>query len=211
MRRIERSNCPEILANNEKTWLAAYKADPENSTKKYKYRHADIKDAIKADAKNKCMFCESKIGHNTPGDVEHFAPTSEVIDLHFSWFNLGLCCNECNRRKGTYYEPTCMFLNPYSDAVDDRVLHFGPVMGWAPGDAEAEVSIRELKLNSDERIALIIRKTIALQSLSELIGRLTAETREPLRRVLLMRLDEMKNENSEYSGMLREAAQRMGY
>ena len=41
MRRITKSNAPEVLSQNFAEWTVAYLADPQNSTKKYRYRHPD--------------------------------------------------------------------------------------------------------------------------------------------------------------------------
>lgn len=75
------------------------------------YGHASVKSALVAMQHGKCAFCESKILHITPGDVEHFRPkagfrqaSDDVLIepgyywLAYDWDNLLLSCSECNRR-----------------------------------------------------------------------------------------------------------------
>jgi hypothetical protein len=73
------------------------------------------------------LCCESKIGHNCPGDIEHKCPTKKRLDLIFDWTNLTIACSECNRRKLEYYNPMCMFLDPNVDDVESLVVHLGSV------------------------------------------------------------------------------------
>jgi len=104
MRTINKKPKPQVLVDNEDSWLTAFKSDRSNSTKKYRYRDKAIKKALIEETGYKCVYCESKIGHNTPGDIEHKIPSSKNIDLHFTWGNLTIACTECNRRKNYYYE-----------------------------------------------------------------------------------------------------------
>lgn len=164
MRKLEKTDAPPVLVENATVWTEEFRQDPSNRTKRFRYRHPEIKAAIRAECSNKCIFCESKLGHNTPGDVEHLTPSSVDPGRHFDWENLSLACTECNRRKGNYYDPTCQFLNPYSDKVEDMLRHHGPVVGWAPGATRAEVTVRRLELDSGKRKALLARKIETLEA-----------------------------------------------
>lgn len=76
------------------------------------YKHDSIKDALNAIYHKKCAYCESKITHGAPLQVEHFRPKAEVdtIDLlpHEShqgyywlgneWSNLLWACQNCNQQ-----------------------------------------------------------------------------------------------------------------
>src|SRR5687767_14822167 len=99
MRKVSKHAEPDVLQTNHQEWTDAYLADPGNATKKYRYRHPEIKSALKEETADKCVYCESKIGHNTPGDVEHMTPSSVQPQHHFAWSNLTIACTECNRRK----------------------------------------------------------------------------------------------------------------
>ncbi|MDX2510310.1 MAG: hypothetical protein QNK28_12255, partial [Desulfobacterales bacterium] len=85
MRNLTKLEEPEVLHSNCQQWLELYVADQGNSTKKYRYRHPDIKTTLKNETGYKCVYCESKIGHNTPGDIEHKIPSSKHIEFHFYW------------------------------------------------------------------------------------------------------------------------------
>ncbi len=123
MRKIQKLQIPEILASNSAKWLSEYIEDKSSSNRRYRYRETDIKNQLKQETADKCVYCESKIGHNTPGDVEHKIPSSKNINLHFDWNNLTIACTECNRRKNDYYEEGIEFLDPYEDDVEVLLEH----------------------------------------------------------------------------------------
>src|SRR4051794_22793171 len=123
MRRVSKLPAPAILAENAATWLAEFCEDPNSGARRYRYRAPEIKAVLREETASKCVYCESKIGHNCPGDVEHKVPSSRCRDLHFEWSNLTIACTECNRRKNAYYDPILPFLDPYEDPVEDLLLH----------------------------------------------------------------------------------------
>lgn len=202
MRTINKNPKPQVLVDNENAWLTAYKADRSNSTKRYRYRDKQIKEALKEEAGYKCVYCESKIGHNTPGDIEHKVPSSKNINLHFTWDNLTIACTECNRRKNNYYEVGAEFLDPYKDDVDHLVEHHGPIVYWKARSTRAEITIRTLELNSKNRIPLILNKMEKLEEVSNLFERYESEQNDTLKSLLKKKLIEMTETKSEYSGMI---------
>jgi hypothetical protein len=165
---------------------------------------------LKDDTGFKCVDCESKIGHNTPGDIEHKIPSSKNIDLHFSWGNLTIACTECNRRKNDYYQEGAEFLDPYVDDVDQLVEHHGPIVYWQAGSTRAEISIRFLELNSENRLPLILRKMEKIEEVSNLFERYQSEQNETLKVLLRKKLIEMTETPSEYSGMVNEVLSKKG-
>lgn len=202
MRKIEKLKKPEVLETNETDWLKTYKEDKKNSTKKYRYRHIDIKSKLKEETSNKCVYCESKIGHNTPGDIEHKIPSSKNIELHFSWKNLTIACTECNRRKNDYYEKGTEFLDPYEDQVESILEHRGPIVYWKTGETRAEISVKILELNSQGRSQLVFRKIEKVEEIQNLLERHDQESNPALKIVLSKQLKEMASVSSEYSGMV---------
>ena len=75
------------------------------------FGHAEVKAALRAVQHDKCAFCESKITHVSPGDVEHFRPKAGYRQkpsdplarpgyywLAYEWSNLLLACPICNQR-----------------------------------------------------------------------------------------------------------------
>lgn len=202
MRRLTKLPKPAVLAENEDSWLAEYIADKTNSTKKYRYRNTSIKSTLIEETASKCVYCESKVGHNTPGDVEHKVPSSREENLHFQWNNLTIACTECNRRKNDYYDPNYPFVDPYNDDVESMFIHLGPIVMWQAGDKRAEIAAATLELASKNRLPLIQRKLEKIEETMDLIGRYKMEANDLMKRLLQKRLDEMKDKGSEYSAMV---------
>ena len=157
---------------------------------------------MKQETADKCVYCESKIGHNTPGDVEHMTPSSVDAQLHFAWDNLTIACTECNRRKNDYFDAQKPFLSPYADTVEDRLVHLGPLVSWQPGDDVAEITVRILELNEMSRRALIARKIEKIDELNNTVARLRSS--DPIiRELMALKVQKMKALGAEYSGMIR--------
>jgi uncharacterized protein (TIGR02646 family) len=203
MRKLEKMPIPAILDEKHDEWLTQFLADTSNKTKKYRYRHEDIKRTLKKETFHKCIYCESKIGHNVPGDVEHIVPTSKIPNLHFNWENLSIACPECNRRKNSYYEEGEEFLNPYADDVESAVEHYGPIMGWANGNSRAEITIKTLELDTRERFSLISRKIEKIEELNNDVERYTKEANPDVKALIKHKIARMEDRSSEYSGMIR--------
>jgi uncharacterized protein (TIGR02646 family) len=201
MRTVTKGEEPDVLKANCQAWTTAYLGDTQNKTKKFRYRHPEIKSALREETGYKCIYCESKIGHNTPGDVEHMTPSTVDGNLHFAWSNLTIACTECNRRKNDYFDAQKPFLNPYTDAVEDRLVHHGPIVSWKPGDQEAEVTIRTLELNEMSREQLIARKIEKIAELDNVVARLHSGS-ELIRELMRLQIAKMKSIEAEYSGMV---------
>jgi uncharacterized protein (TIGR02646 family) len=211
MRNLTKRPKPVVLAENEVNWLSDYLSDLSNTTNKYRYRHRDIKSELKIETSDKCVYCESKIGYNTPGDVEHKVPSSVNRNLHFTWNNLTIACTECNRRKNNYFDDTCMFLDPYVDNVESCLEHHGPVVTSRIGNNKAEVTVAILQFCSEDRIALVKRKIAKMQELQHVLERYNSTDQGALREVLLRQLRDMASIRCEYSAMVRSALQLKGY
>lgn len=82
-------NIPESLAKEKK----------KNGT----YRSGDVLKQLKIDFFDKCYLCETKLSENEI-TIDHFKPYLNS-DLHkkFDWYNLFLCCKNCNSTKGSDY------------------------------------------------------------------------------------------------------------
>lgn len=202
MRNLEKRPCPQVLADHAEEWTEDYIADRDNKTKRYRYRHPEIKAELVAETSNKCVYCESKVGHNTPGDVEHKIPTSADRSQHFSWANLTIACTECNRRKRAYFDEVKPFLDPYNDDVESRVVHHGPVVAWIPGDESSEISVKTLELHDNSRSQLLMRKVEKIGEVNELFARKASTESALLREVLAAQIEQMRSSNAEYSAMI---------
>ncbi len=211
MRELQKLPKPQVLVANETPWLEEYIADPTNSTRRYRYRHPDIKETLRTETSNKCVYCESKLGHNTPGDVEHKVPTSKAPRRHFDWLNLTLACTECNRRKNNFYNEADGFLDPYVDQVDTHLEHHGPVVTWRAGNARGEIFVSTLDLCSESRLPLIGRKVEKLNQLGHLLERFESTQDGLMKGLLARQIREMASPSSEYSAMIESTLRRKGY
>lgn len=209
MRNVPKTAEPPLLQAHSAQWLADYVASP-TPFRRYKYRKKPIKDALVAETDNKCVYCESRIGHNTPGDVEHKVPSSVDVNRHFDWSNLTIACTECNRRKNDYFDALKPFLDPNFDNVESRVVHYGPIVGWAIGDAPSEITVRTLQLHSDHRNILLKRKIEKIAEVNDKVARLIAETGKPLEPIIRAELRAMTERSAEYSAMVAETLRTAG-
>ncbi len=200
MRNIPKNGPPQLLLDNKASWEAALAAKPSSDRCKYRYR--ELKEDLLQETQSKCVYCESKIGHNCPGDIEHKIPVVEKPELRFEWDNLTIACTECNRRKGTYYEPTCMFLDPNQDDVESMITHYGVLVFPAPNSPRSEVTIGTLELNDiKSRRTLLARKIEALEALRHLIERILDAPEPVLKKFLTKQLREEGSVDKEFSGM----------
>lgn len=109
------TDAPNILKTKGVAEIAVFnaKADTGNYTFAFTseiYGHDDVKSTLIVLQDYKCCFCESKIGHISYGDVEHFRPKAGWVQeeekinspgyywLAYVWDNLLLSCQKCNQR-----------------------------------------------------------------------------------------------------------------
>lgn len=210
MRNLEKLATPNVLAENHDEWLTVFLADKTNKTNKYRYRHSEIKATLKEETGWKCVYCESKIGHNTPGDIEHKVPSSKVENLHFNWDNFTVACTECNRRKNDYYKEGEEFLDPYNDDVENAVQHYGPILGWNNGHERAEITVKTLELDTSIRFPLISRKIEKIEELNNVIERYVKEENLAIKTLMKQKIKRMINKKSEYSGMIKSIIETKG-
>jgi len=155
-------------------------ADPSKLTIKSSiYAASDVKQTLINDMQHsKCCFCESKITHVAYGDVEHFRPKKAVLQdgqlkrpgyywLAYTWENLLLSCELCNRRKkrnkfpidGTRAETPeddleqeyPLFIDPAGPDDPEMLISFTD-LGRAiavDGNRRGDTTIRELGLDRD--------------------------------------------------------------
>lgn len=211
MRSVQKLPKPQVLAQNEKQWLDEFMADRQNSTKRNRYRHSEIKATIRQETFEKCVYCESKLGHNTPGDIEHKIPSSKVPLLHFTWENLTLACTECNRRKNDFYQEFEGFLDPYVDDVLQILEHQGPVVSWRAGNARGEAFVGTLELCSASRTPLIARKIEKLNQLNHVLERYQAAEDELMKGLLSRQIRDMASPSSEFSAMILATVMSKGF
>lgn len=167
MIRLHKGPPPDILVEKAAEWTKEYKdalaAGTLTDTIRYRYRHADIKTALRRDSHNKCIYCESDIGF---GQTDHIHPVSKCPDEIVTWANLALVCPECNTHKKDYYAPTEPLINPFADDPALHLLFLGPFISHVVGDALGLRTQMQLKLN---RADLIQKRMKRLERLAPLI------------------------------------------
>lgn len=206
MIRLARGPKPGVLEERGEEWAREFVghvgplAQMAPSTR-YRYRHAEIKEAVKRDSSEKCIYCESKITHVYPGEIDHLLPASKRRDLSVAWENLGYVCAECNREKRDYYEPALPLLDPYEDEPGEHLAFYGPMVLWRSGSERGEVTVRELKLH--RRPGLLERKKERIEALQVLIDRISAMAPGPLRTAVETALDDELLDEREYAATAR--------
>ena len=173
MIKLTKGDKPEILKSKEVEWAEEYQSHlssgvPVTATIKFRYRHSEIKEAIKAEAFGKCVYCESKISHISPGQTDHILPVSKRPDLIVDWNNLAFVCEECNRAKSDYYEPGEPLINPFQEDPEEHLRFFGPVVLHAPNDVKGQLTHKQLRL---DRINLFERRKEKLEQLQNLLDK----------------------------------------
>lgn len=81
--------------------LEKYPDQTEKYNKRYKMK--DIKETLRKIYNKKCAYCEQSI-NDTYVQIEHYRPKSIYYWLAYSWDNLFLCCEKCNKMKGDKFE-----------------------------------------------------------------------------------------------------------
>jgi uncharacterized protein (TIGR02646 family) len=213
------------------------------------YAHRTVKSALIDAQHRKCCFCESKITHVAYGDVEHFRPKAGYRqdpgeELHrpgyywlaYSWTNLFLSCEICNRRfKHNLFplaNPDDRATSHRDDIADEEPMFVHP----GRGDPEVHISFREavafaregsarggttiaaLQLNRDDLYE--VRRDYYNATFKEIEGLLRflrsggltdAEEREAhrhLRRILDRHERDALRDSKPYASMLRDAVAR---
>lgn len=206
MIRLRRGTKPAVLESNSTAWTEEFVGHegPLSSmpaTQRYRYRHPDIKVAVKSDSHGKCIYCESYISHVHPGEIEHIAPVSVRPELVLDWENLAYVCTECNREKGAYFEPSLPLLDPFVDDPDEHLVFYGPMVLHRTGSARGEVTVLELKLG---RAGLIERRKERIEQLKRLVDRISALPAGPQRSSLERVLSEEQRDDKAYAATARE-------
>lgn len=203
MRRIPKLQPPDVLVANAEAWTEAILGEDPSEADRLRYRHRDIKERLLEETSSKCSYCESKLGHNCPGDIEHKIPKAPHPEMTFAWENLTIACSECNRRKGQYDDPENRLLDPNVDEVEARLIHAGPLVFSVAGDTSSEVTVRLLELSKPERRPeLIAQKAEKLEAVQNLLERIAGTPPGPLQDFLVDEVRSMTEAFAEYSAMV---------
>lgn len=191
---------PAVLRDNGERWGEEYLTAKTNQvmtdTIRYRYRHPQIKTTMREETSDKCAYCESKITHTYPGDIEHILPASDFPELVCNWENLTLACGECNRRKSNYYSAEQPLINPYQDDPKRHLFAAGTLIFGKTGNAKGNLAQLKLELN---RTALLERRKERIDSLNNLANRYTQEPDGELKNLLGNELKKEMANDKEYA------------
>lgn len=165
---------PHVLTTNAAAWTAEIlkamaDGDKPTKTQKSRYNHPQIKSAIRSETSDKCAYCESKVTHVSPGDIEHIIPKSKDPNKFFDWPNLTLACRICNLAKGDFYEldgTDAILLDPYVDDPNGFFLFFREAIIARPDNDRAIATHDRLKLGRNE---LLERRRTLLDFINGLV------------------------------------------
>ncbi|WP_445364560.1 HNH endonuclease [Microbulbifer sp. ANSA003] len=152
MIKLEKSPKPDVLAENEELWTDEYIRLKNGDTTvpkaaEFRYRHTEIKEALRKETSDKCIFCESKISHIFPGETDHIIPSSKKPEYIVKWDNLGYVCKECNHKKSNYHDEDVPLLNPFLDDPDEHLLFLGPIVLSRTANNRGKITTDILKLS----------------------------------------------------------------
>ena len=117
MMKIERPKCPQWLAENCEKWAKQWQAKRTNPNRKNDWQSYQL-DGEKVNqkllplliklTKNHCSYCDKRpIGVET---IDHFKPSAEFPLESYTWENLFISCQDCNKSKLNSYDK--LFLKP---------------------------------------------------------------------------------------------------
>jgi len=188
MIKLNKGNKPEVLATNEGGWTQEFLNAQAAGGKipdsiRFRYRHKDIKNALRDEAHNKCVYCERKVAS---AETDHILPVESRPDLIVSWENLALSCKDCNMHKGAYHGPNEPLLNPFTDDPQEHLAFYGPMIISRLGDQLAYRTIEQIKLHRTE---LFERRKERIQSIQALLEQWQAtqagQTKEIIKRKII--------------------------
>lgn len=131
MRKVTRTECPKSLQDNAATWTKELLDEISKQNNNYakvdktfinRYNKSDVKEALSKMYTNHCCYCESLLGIQTYGRIEHLKPKSNKNFYHltFDWNNLHWCCEVCNTSyKKTNWNYKKPILDPSKDEISD--------------------------------------------------------------------------------------------
>ncbi len=197
---------PQILVDKGEQWTEEVMSNYYNGLEIpdvsiNRYRHPEIKEQVKVETNEKCIYCESKVSHTYPGDIEHIIPKSKYPRLAFTWSNLTYVCFWCNNNKRAFLSRKTPLLNPYKDDIKEHLRAFGPILFHTNGSKRGELTWKKIKLNRKE---LRDRRFDAISDLQNLLDKYHRETDPDLKDILKNELFEIADKQKEYAFFMRQ-------
>jgi uncharacterized protein (TIGR02646 family) len=190
---------PAVLSANKVAWTAEFVGGED----KHRYAHQDIRNALRVETYRKCAYCESRMEHVAPSNVEHITPKSVKPELVCDWKNLTLACPACNTKKGAYYSPECALVNPYADDPGAHLRWIGPMIEAVTPD-RGKVTVTRLDLN---RAELLYQRASEMKRALDILNRMSANP-GPISEALEEDLRAMILDDAEYAAAVRALVER---
>jgi hypothetical protein len=175
---------------------------------RYRYRDPEIKQAVLEESYEKCIYCESKPRHVSPGDVEHLKPKAAFPELIVEWSNLGFVCPECNRAKGDFHDETEPIVNPYLEEPSDYLYFAGAWVFERPGNARGIVTIKKLAL---DRGSLVERRFEQIRAIQDLLNVWAALRDGAAKDEIAAEIRKRAEDRSEYAACIRSFFRSSGF
>ncbi|MEU7946201.1 HNH endonuclease [Micromonospora taraxaci] len=200
MIKLQKGPTPAILERKGQLWKEEYLDGVGEGKKRSdlpaRYRHPEIKEAVKSESHDKCLYCETKLSHAQYGDVEHIAPASAKPELVVEWKNLGYVCQVCNNNKRDYWDDALPLINPYDDDPQNHFAFFGTFILHKPRGDRGKMTITKLKLN---RTALMERRKDRIDRITSLVDEINLMPEGSAKAAMLEFLAEELGSSTEYS------------
>jgi uncharacterized protein (TIGR02646 family) len=158
------------------------------------------KEALRKSTSGKCMYCESKIEHNSFAQVEHIKPKSKFPELEFVWENHGYCCQSCNTNKGSKYDEDTPFINPYNENPENHLVFLGYFVYPKQGSERGEYTKKEIDLNRSE---LVDRRKDKFDGINKMINAAYRTSNKSLHNQAITELKAEAEKDKEYSAMVK--------
>ncbi|MCT4562379.1 MAG: HNH endonuclease [Crocinitomicaceae bacterium] len=202
---LKKKSKPQLLINNGDAWTADlmtefYQTNTINKTKQNRYSRTEIKEVLVEETNGKCAYCESKVTHIYPGDIEHIIPKAKFPRLTFTWNNLTFGCYWCNNKKRNFLDRANMMLNPYKDKTNEHIRAFGPIICHINSSQRGEITWRVLELN---RAELRDKRQEKIEELQVLIDKYNLTTNPTLKGLIEVEILDFI-ERTDYSFSLKQ-------
>lgn len=209
MIRVEKGACPPKLAARSVEDTKRYRAAPPEK-KPSSWNTDEVKAAVRAECRDKCIYCEVLPDDASYGAIEHIRPRKDFPELVLDWLNLGLACTRCNTNKSEYWTSAeaLQLINPYVDEPSEHIIFSGPTAVARLESSRGANTIRQLKLNRDQ---LFLARGRRQQDLDLRITQWHVESDEDIKDVLAQDIHDMLEDTSEFAAALRAFALWRGF
>lgn len=200
-RRVKRLGQPPSLKKNASHWkrelllkIEECKKDGSKVPKKFyeKYKQDDVMETLNKMYRGYCCYCEKRVKNVGYGNIEHRKPKDKYPQFTFSWANLHLACEKCNRKKSIKYSEQYPIIDAVRDSLSEHRTYMLDRHGlwWVPKSKRGRTTEGHADLNREELREE--RMEIFLGTIS-LIRKINKDPSAPDAEMELKRLEEMSN------------------